>query len=200
MREQDVFVLADRALERVVHQIRDDQWSIQMPPDFATSSDTGPITLRQVITYHAYDDAWVPEMLAGRTMADVGEDMYQGDLLSDDPKRSFSTIADKACAAAEALDDPDRIVHCSFGDYPAREYLCQINSFRGLRAHDIAQVIGADTTLPDHLVQGLWEELLPREEEWRTYGVFPARVEVPADAPLQDRLLGLTGRQPDSLG
>ncbi len=88
------------------------------------------------------------------------------------------------------------MVHLSFGDFPAREYFWQINSFRGLRAVDIARVIGADTTLPDELVQGLWEEIAPHAEEWRGMGIFPAAVEVPDDAPLQERLLGLTGREP----
>ena len=57
-------------------------------------------------------------------------------------------------------------------------------------------MIGADTTLPDDLVQGLWEEISPHAEEWRAIGVFPAAVEVPDDAPLQERLLGFTGREP----
>ena len=34
------------------------------------------------------------------------------------------------------LDDLDRAVHTSFGDSSARDYLIQITSFRGLRAHD----------------------------------------------------------------
>lgn len=83
------------------------------------------------------------------------------------------------------------------GDFPAREYLWQVNSFRGLRAHDIAELIGADSGLPDALVQGRWDEIEPHAEQWRSLGVFAARVEVPDDAPLQARLLGLTGRQPD---
>lgn len=200
MREQDVFVLADQALKGVVDQIADEQWSMQMPPTFATSRRDRPVTLREVVNYHAYDDAWVPDMLAGRTMEEAGKEKYDGDLLGDDPKASFASIVERACAAARALDDPNRTVHCSFGDFPAREYLWQINSFRGLRAHDIAQVIGADTTLPDDLVQGLWQELEPHAEEWRAIGVFGPRVEVPETARLQDRLLGLTGRQPDHAG
>lgn len=115
----------------------------------------------------------------------------------DDPKASFAAIVDGACAAAEALHDLDRTVHCSFGDFPARGYFWQINSFRGLLAHDIAKVIGADATLPDALVQGLWDEISPHAEEWRSIGVFPPAVPVADDAPLQDRLLALTGRQPD---
>lgn len=197
MNEPEVFVLADRTLQGVVAQIRDEQWDMVMPPDFATSAAPDrPLTLREVINYHAYDDAWVPDMLAGRTMDEVGANAFKGDLLGDDPKGNFAAIADKACAAAQGLDDLERTVHCSFGDFPAREYLWQINSFRGLRARDIAKVIGADTRLPDPLVQGLWDELAPHAEEWRAIGVFGPKVEVPEDAPLQDRLLALTGRQP----
>jgi hypothetical protein len=87
-------------------------------------------------------------------------------------------------------------VHCSFGDFPAREYFWQINMFRGLRARDIAKAIGVQPNLPDALVQGIWDEISPRAEEYRGYGVFPKAVPVAEDAPLLDRLLGLTGRDP----
>jgi hypothetical protein len=167
-----------------------------MPPNFAMRQTDHVPTLREVVNYHAYDDSWVPDMLAGRTMAEAGVDNFKGDLLGDEPKRSFAVIVDKACAAAEALNDLDLIVHCSFGDYRAQEYLWQINSFRGLRAHDLAAVIGVDPTLPEELVEGLWAEISPHAEEWRAIGVFPPAVKVPVDAPLQDRLLGLTGRDP----
>lgn len=197
MGEPEVFVLADRALLTVVEAIGEDQWEQPMPPEFAMRATDHEVTLREVINYHAYDDAWVPDMLAGRTMAEVGAAAFKGDLLGADPKASFAAIVAKACAAASSLDDLDRTVHCSFGDFPAREYLWQVNSFRGLRAHDIAKVIGADPTLPPQLVQGLWEELEPHAEQWREIGVFGPRVEVAASASLQDRLLGLTGRNPD---
>lgn len=197
MNENDVFVLADRTLQGVVDQIGHDQWEMTMPPDFART-DEGPITLRQVINHHAYDDAWVPDLLAGRTMDEVGADAYQGDLLGADPGASFAAIVDRACESAASLDDLERTVHCSFGDFSAREYLCQINSFRGLRAHDLAQVIGVSTVLPDELVHALWDELEPRADHWRQWGVFGPRVDVPDGATLQDRLLALTGRRPDA--
>jgi hypothetical protein len=199
MQESRIFELADRALDAVVGRIRDDQWDTTVPPWFATSADNRTPSLREIVAYHAYDDAWVPDMLAGRTMAEVGEQAYKGDLLGDDPRTSFSRIVDAAVAAALAADDPDLTVHCSFGDFTAQQFLWQANSFRGLRAHDIARVIGLERTaqvLPDELVQGLWDELSPVADEWRTYGVFPAAVPVPDDAPLLDRLLGLTGRDP----
>jgi uncharacterized protein (TIGR03086 family) len=198
MQENEVFILADRTLNGVVQRIRDDQWSMEMPDTFLTRVSDHRPTLREIINYHAYDDAWVPDMLAGRTMDEVGKDAFQGDLLGADPRGSYAEIVDRACSAAHALTDLGRTVHCSFGDYPAREYFWQINSFRGLRAHDIARVLGMDPQLPPELVQALWDEISPHADEWRQFGVFPAAVAVPDDAPLLDRLLGLTGRQPNS--
>jgi uncharacterized protein (TIGR03086 family) len=194
--ERDVFVQADQALNKVLQQVRDEQWKMEIPPDFLRQPTRHTPTLREIVNYHAYDEAWVPDMLAGRTMADVGPTKFDGDLLGDDPRGSYAALMAKACAAARELKDLDRTVHCSFGDYPAREYLWQVSGFRGLRANDIARVIGVDPTLPEELVQGLWDIISPHVQEWRAIGVFPAAIPVPPDAPLQARLLGLTGRKP----
>lgn len=196
MNEPEVFVLADSAINEVVAQIRDEQWEMLMPAGFQTRAVDHVLNLREVINYHAYDDAWVPDMLAGRTMEEAGLENYKGDLLGDDPRGNFAAIVDRAVAAARALDDLDRTVHCSFGDFPARGYLWQANMFRGLRAHDIARAIGVEPKLAEPLVQGIWEEISPHAEEWRAIGVFPAAVPVAEGAPLLERLLGLTGRDP----
>lgn len=198
MNEPQVFIKAEQALKKVVDQIKNEQWAMVMPPEFAMRQVDRPVTLREIINYHAYDDAWVPDMLTGRTMDEAGRDKFDGDLLGDEPKGNFARIVAAACAAAESLTeaDLDRTVHCSFGDFTAREYFWQINTFRTLRAHDIAKVIGVDATLPADLVQGIWDEISPHAEAWRQIGVFGPRVDVPAEASLQDKLLGLTGRQP----
>jgi uncharacterized protein (TIGR03086 family) len=194
MEEPEVFVLADRALAAVVARIGDDQWEMVLPASFATRSSPEPPALRTLINYHAYDDAWVPDMLAGRTMEEAGSTRFDADLLGDDPVASFEAIVDTACAAADAVRDLGAMAHLSFGDYTVREYFWQITSFRALRAHDIALAIGVEADLPAALVQGVWDEVSPHAEEWRTIGVYPAAVPVPEDAPLLDRLLGLTGR------
>jgi hypothetical protein len=196
MPEPDVFRLADRALARVVAQIKPDQWDMILPATFATRSRPEPPPLRAVVNYHAYDDAWVPDTLAGSTMDDAGSDKFDGDLLGERPVASFEAIVERACAAAATVTDLDATAHLSFGDYTMREYFWQINQFRMLRAHDIAREIGVDPDLSAELVQGIWDEVSPHAEEWRTIGVYPAAVPVAEDAPLLDRLLALTGRQP----
>lgn len=195
MDERELFVLANHTLAGVVAQVRAEQWEQVVPADFEARPGTRP-TLREIIDTHAYDDAWIPEMLAGRSMAEVGEDAHRGDLLGADPAAPFAALGERANHAALGLTDLDATVHCSFGDFAAREFLWQAIFFRGIRARDVAKVVGAGTELPAALVEGMWDGLSPRAQEWRTWGVFPAPVPVPDDAPLQDRLLGLVGRDP----
>ncbi|WP_432485323.1 DinB family protein [Kineococcus esterisolvens] len=194
--ERTVFVLADEALLAVVRQVREDQWDLRTRGVVTTSDPGSDPTLRELVGYHAYDDAWVPAMLAGRTMAEVGEDAHRGDLLGADPVAAFERIAQDAIAAARALDDLDRTVHCSFGDYSARDYLWQVISFRALRAVEIARLIGVDDRLEPALVDPLLSYLRVHAEEWRAWGVFGPALPAPQDASAQEELLALTGRRP----
>ncbi len=75
MNEKDVFVLADQALNGVVARIRHDQWDLVVPDDMTREPGT---TLRELVNYHACDDAWAPDVLAGRTIEEVGG-KYDGD-------------------------------------------------------------------------------------------------------------------------
>jgi hypothetical protein len=124
-------------------------------PDFQRRDSDHTPTVREVINYHAYDDAWVTDMLAGRTMEEVVTDAYSGDLLGDDPVGTFHALVDKAYAAASAVTDLEQTVHCSFGNDTTQEYFWQITMFRGLRAHDIAVAIGIAPSLPEPLIEGL---------------------------------------------
>ena len=195
MTEQEAFVVADSALCAVVDQIQHEQWSLPIPDWFQTGGTRADLDLRQVVNYHAYDDAWVPDVLAGRTMAEVGN-AFAGDLLGAAPPASFRHLVDRATTAARTLDDPNRTVHLSYGDFPAREYLKHVTSFRGFRVYDIAKLIGADTTMSGDLLDALYEMVVPEMEQWRRLGVFGPAVEPPRGATRQDRLLCLSSRHP----
>ncbi len=192
--EQEVFILANRALEAVVKQIKPEQYIQIVPPEMTRQPG---LPLREIINYHAYDDSWVPDVLAGKTAAEVG-DKYDGDLLGDDPVASFSRIVDRSVEAVKQQDDLGRMVHLSYGDFSARDYLVHITSFRGFRAYDIAKFIGVNSTLPPDLVQGMWDELEPDMEDYRKMGVFGPAVEPPPHADLQTRLIALSGRDPEA--
>jgi hypothetical protein len=193
MAERDVFILAEQALADVVDKVRPDQWDQRKPEWFQTGGQ-GDASLREIVNYHAYDSAWVPDVLAGRTLEEVG-DVYEH--VKTDGAGDYRAYSDAAIAAAQGLDDPARVVHLSYGDFPTREYLRHVTSFRGFRAFDIARWIGAGTQLPPELVRGMWDELSPDMEAWRAMGVYGPAVAVPDDAPLQDRLLAVSGREPN---
>jgi uncharacterized protein (TIGR03086 family) len=202
MNEKATFVLADQAIRDIVDKIRDEQWDMELPADFPTLSDD-TLTLRQIIEYQAYDEAWIPSMMAGRMSTEVGEGAFgqpfDNDLLAGNPKQQFAELVQKSIDAVEALDEADldsRTVHYSYGDYPAREALWHAIVFRATRAYDVAKAIGANRNLPQDLVQATWDIVEPNATEWREIGVFGPEVDVPESSPLQDRLLGLTGREP----
>lgn len=77
MTEKETFIRADEELNGVIQQITDDQWEMEMPADFPTR-DEKKYTVRDIITYQAYDEAWVPAMVAGKRMEEVGKDAFGG--------------------------------------------------------------------------------------------------------------------------
>ena len=65
-------------------------------------------------------------------------------------------------------------------------------------AWDLGAALGRPPAFPDDVVRLAWERWSGgAAETGRTYGAFGPAVEVPGDRPLQDRLLGLFGRDPD---
>jgi hypothetical protein len=193
MNIQQLFVLSEHSLTRVFEGITDDQWNLTVPK----SIQKDEVTLKKLMNYHAYDDAWVPETLAGKTIAEVGT-KYDGDLLGDNPNRNWGIIVANAVSAVEALSivDMDKTTHLSYGDFPVKDYLWHITLFRTFRTVDIARFMKVDDSLPEDLVRGMWELLEPQANMLRKMGVFGSEVEVSKDAPLYERLLGLSGRQP----
>ncbi len=61
---------------------------------------------------------------------------------------------------------------------------------------DIARATGQDETLPDAEVARVYADVVELGDSLRAEGVCGPAVEVPADAPAQDRLLAFLGRTP----
>jgi hypothetical protein len=189
VKQKELFLQADAALRSVLDRITPDQFTISVPAEWSRAQD--PV-LRDIIAAHAYDEAWVPDVLAGRTAEEVG-DRYAGDLLGDDPIGSYDRLNDRATEAVKSDLDPEKTVHLSYGDFPLAEYLQHVSVYRGFMAWCIANFIGLDYHLPASLVDQLWEQILPQVDYWREMGVFGPEVEVPADADRETQLLGKTG-------
>ena len=149
--------------------------------------------VRDLVRHLVYEELWAPPLLAGATIAEVG-DRFEGEILGDDPPAAWKEAAAAAVAAAtpEVLG---RTVHLSFGDFPGTEYLGQLTADHVIHAWDLARAVGGDERLDPELVRYVFDFMAPQADQWQAAGVFAPPVPVPDDADLQTKLLGLTGRR-----
>jgi hypothetical protein len=189
MNTQELFVQSNAALGTLVEQLRDDQ--LDLTPAVAVAPNTPD--LGHAINALTYDNAWVPSVLEGKTADEVG-DRFEPLKTADHVRSEFAKYQATADAAASELTEPDRMVHLSYGDFPAAEYLRHIILYRLLQTYDFAKAADISLQLDDNYLQSLWQEFGPLIEGYRGYGFFPAAIEVPNDADSQTRLFALFGR------
>ena len=140
-----------------------------------------------IMTVRLLDGASKDEALAAR----------EGDVLGDDPVGAVKRTNAESSAALRTAD-LTRVV-----DHPAMQMpASQLLQFRVgdllLHSWDLARAIGIDETLDPDVVEEIWEGLQPMAPiigQIGQFGTGPSGT-VGEDAPLQTRLLDLTGRRP----
>ena len=121
-----------------------------------------------------------------------------GDILGDDASAAFEAAASAELVAFEASDATERIVHHPAMDMPVAQLLGFRIGGLALHAWDLARSSGGDETLDSELVEAVWAQLSPMASfiaETGVFGVGPSG-DVGEGAPLQVRLLDLSGRRP----
>lgn len=185
----ELYLRSRELTDAVVSSADDDAWRAPTPCESWSVAD---------VTNHLLVEAlWVPDLLAGKTVEEVG-DAHDGDQLGDAPKARFTQTTAAAAEAWKELDSLDRIVHLSFGDVPASVYGVQMGTDMLVHGWDIARGLGRDHELPDDLARFAYEQNQPMiTPEVRESGIIGPEVQVADDAPWGHRLLGLLGRDPD---
>jgi uncharacterized protein (TIGR03086 family) len=149
--------------------------------------------VRALLLHVVNELSWVPPLLAGRTVADVGSEL-DGDLLGADPVGAFHHAARLAHTAFEEPGAVDRVVHLSYGDESAANYCGQLTADMLIHGWDLARGVGADDTLPDGLViwaTGWLESVAPM---LAGTGMFAPPLAVEPGADAQTALLAALGR------
>lgn len=182
---KEFYLKAGDLADRYVSGIKMDQWNDQ--------SNCEKWTVRDLVNHLTGENFWVSELLLGKTVSEVGN-VFDGDLLKDDPVSVWKQSLDESNSAVSDLDNLERVVHLSFGDFPASEYLEQLILDRTIHGFDIAKSTGQETKLPDFLVEHIYKVFLPRERELRESGAFGERKKVSDSADTQIKLLAVLGR------
>jgi len=180
------------AFERRIAAVAPGQWSNPSPCAAWTARDV----VDHIVTMH------------GVMLRPLDREIGGAPPVEDDPLGAFRA----ARAAVEAvLGDPVLAATSSgtpAGPMTAEEQIDQVVSDdMPMHGWDLARATGQDDTIDPADVEHLWATALavPAEvmEKYRTPGAFGPGVEVygpevkvDEDAPLQDRLLGLIGRDP----
>ena len=188
--EQDLFLRADAELAGVIEQLTSEQLALAAPAEWTRRFENP--TLAQIVLVHAHDEAFVPEVIAGRALDEIG-DRWESVLLDPEPIVAYHTAQQAAQSAASADLDPETVVHFSYGDYPLREAFTHLAMYRGFQSWQVAHVAGLDHHMSPELVAGLAEYVMPHADEWRQWGVFPPAQEPPAGADEEVRLLCAAG-------
>ncbi len=152
-------------------------------------------TVRDLVNHIVVEQLWVPDVLDGRTVAEVG-DKFDGDQLHDDPLEAWRAASDVARSAWLRPGVVDTTVHLSYGDESAAEYGWQMTTALAVHGWDLATALGADAGIPDELAGALLAYVEPQLPAWSGSGMFAEPVPVPDDAPAAARLVGLLGRAP----
>ncbi len=127
----------------------------------------------------------------------VGQPIEPKASVADEPLAAWAEVD---TAMQEFLEDPARAGAEYDGAFGRTTVAQTVDSFLGfdllVHAWDLARATGQDETLPADEVHRVYEIALGLGDNLRSAGVCGPEVKVPADAPEQDRLIGLLGRTP----
>lgn len=159
------------------------------PGDMQNPTPDTEWTVRQLLDHTLYELCWVSDIVAGKTIEEV-DGKYDGDLIGSDLQTAWHSAYEDATESVEAASATH--VHLSYGDVPLSKYLRQAAADQLIHAWDLGQGIGVTVEFPEELAETVYDHSEPAE--LAASGMFAQPIEVPADAPVQAKLLALYGR------
>ncbi|MEV7774633.1 TIGR03086 family metal-binding protein [Kitasatospora sp. NPDC086791] len=150
-------------------------------------------SVRDLVNHLTGEQLWVPDLLMGATIGEVGS-RFDGDVLGADPVAAWTDAAEAARRAWAVPGAADLTVHLSFGDVSGQYYLDQLTTDLVIHTWDLAEGIGRRTRLPAELVDFALGEI-SGYGDLSGSGLFDPPLPTPEDADPQTRLLALTGRR-----
>ena len=184
MGPKQLYLYALDEAANVVVQVKPDQMDLPTP-------DT-EWSVRDLLHHIVYEVAWVADIVAGKTIAEVGA-KYEGDILGADPAVALRHYETLTRAAVEESDE-DAVAHLSYTDTTVGEYLFEGGNDVLVHAWDLGQAVGVDVVFDENAARLLYDKALPRKGEFASSGLFADPIAVPEFASTQTKLLALLGR------
>ncbi|WP_368496757.1 TIGR03086 family metal-binding protein [Herbiconiux sp. A18JL235] len=147
-------------------------------------------TVRDLVSHVIEEQQWVPWLLSGLSTRQAKSRLRP---LSADLHHEWHVYS---LAATTAWHDarPEAEVNLASDTVTTIEYLKEQVADVTIHTWDLARAVGAEETLDEELVAAVWTVFEPQRDTLEASGLFASPVPVAEDAPLQSRLLALTGR------
>jgi uncharacterized protein (TIGR03086 family) len=158
--------------------------------DWAAPTPNTDWDIAELVRHVTEEQQWVPHLLQGKTVeeAQAALEPLGDDLVAE--WRRYSREATDAWANAPR----DATVQLSYDTVTVDDYLREQVSDVTIHSWDLARAAGADEKLDDQLVEAAWTIFEPQRDTLAASGLFANPVDIGEDAPLQLKLLALTGR------
>jgi uncharacterized protein (TIGR03086 family) len=183
-----LFKTGQREFGARVHEVRDDQWGAPTPDD--------EWDVAALVDHLIDENRWVAPLMEGLSLADAGDAVAALPSIADDRVRAWDTAAAAAAAAFAAEGALERSVELSRGATPAAQYIIEMIFDHCVHAWDLGSAIGSSRPLPDELVGAVYAGAQALGDLSAFGGMFKPAVSVADDAPLVDKLIAYTGRDP----
>lgn len=173
--------------DHVVRQIPSDAWDSPTPCDGWSILD---------VTGHVIAVQRYVEATTEGTAVTMNPFEDPGRHVGDDPPATWAATRD---ALLETFDHPgvlQREVESFWGPMTVDDMLAAAVGDITIHSWDVASALGLELGIPDELVDHTLTSMGPALDGMRSSGVIGAEIEVGPEASAQDRLLGLTGRNP----
>jgi uncharacterized protein (TIGR03086 family) len=158
--------------------------------DWSAPTPNTDWNVSDLVRHVTAEQQWVPHLLEGKSI-DEAEALIEplGDDLAAEWKK-YSTAATDAWATASR----DASVQLSYDTVTVDDYLKEQVSDVTIHSWDLARAVGASEKLDDQLVEATWTIFEPQRDTLAASGLFANPLDIEDNAPLQLRLLALTGR------
>lgn len=153
-------------------------------------------TVQNLIKHNINTQTFLHGVLTGNPMDPGDMSQVEGPLPQEGGEAALKSITDSVISVAHAMD-LSTIVTTPFGEMPARNFIMIPMFDMVIHRWDLASATNQNNVIDSVVAEICLGVLSPEAVAGgRQMGAFGPEVVIPATGSAQDRLLGLTGRQP----
>lgn len=180
---------AAEAMASIVRDIEDDQLTAPTPcPDYDVRGLVNHLLFWGPSLAGAGRKEPVPPPAAGEAEVDLTAGDWRGDLLALLAGITEAWAPGGAWEGTTHMGGPTELPAAMIGDMAVGELV--------VHGWDLARATGQRLDLPEDVLTHLHQAVAATARQGRDMGIYGPEVPVPDSAPMLDRVLGLTGRDP----